>query len=126
MNGGDRGFSVLERHQDLVVWQKSMDLVEDVYRASAAFPAAERFGLVSQMRTAAVSVPSNLAEGCGRTGKQEMRRFASIARGSLLELETQVEIATRIGYLSQVAGNLLRARCGDVSRLLMALLRSLG
>jgi four helix bundle protein len=75
-----------------------MELVEVVYRITATFPAQEQYGLVSQMRRAAVSIPSNLAEGAARDGSREFARFLSIARGSLSELDTQYQIAIRLGY----------------------------
>ena len=86
--------------QDLKIWQKSMDLVEACYRASTAIPREERFGLISQMRRAATSVPANIAEGYGRWNVKEFARFLAIANGSLRELETHVVIARRLGYLS--------------------------
>ena len=76
-----------------------MELVEAVYRITATFPAQEQYGLVSQMRRAAVSVPSNLAEGAARDGSREFARFLSIARGSLSELDTQYQIAIRLGFV---------------------------
>lgn len=75
-----------------------MELVEEIYRITAVFPAHEQYGLVSQMRRAAVSIPSNIAEGAGRNGHREFARFLSIARGSLSELDTQHQIAIRLGY----------------------------
>ena len=75
-----------------------MELVEEIYRITAVFPAHEQYGLVSQMRRAAVSIPSNIAEGAGRNGHREFSRFLSIARGSLSELDTQHQIAIRLGY----------------------------
>ncbi|UGB37767.1 four helix bundle protein [Frateuria soli] len=85
-------------HERLKVWQDAMCLVEDVYRFSASFPETERFGLTAQVRRAAVSIPSNIAEGAARRSKQEYLRFLSIARGSLSELDTQYQIALRLGY----------------------------
>jgi four helix bundle protein len=85
-------------HERLDVWRDSMDLVEAVYKLSGAFPEAERFGLTVQLRRAAVSVPSNIAEGAARRSTPEYLRFLSIARGSLSEASTQLQIARRLGY----------------------------
>ena len=87
------------KHHDLKVWQQAMSLVTMIYKITSSFPNEEKFGLTSQMRRAAVSVPSNIAEGAGRTGAREFCRFLSVARGSLSELETQVMIAERLGYM---------------------------
>ena len=86
-------------HHDLKAWQEGMNLVEDVYRFTSTFPNEERFGLISQMRRSAVSVPSNIAEGAGRNGDKEFLNFLGIARGSLSELETQVQLSQRLGYV---------------------------
>ncbi len=85
-------------HHRLVAWQEAMALVEGVYQLTETFPVHERYGLVGQMRRAAVSVPSNIAEGAGRSGPKEFGRFLLMARGSLAELETQVIIARMLGY----------------------------
>ncbi|MCD7097890.1 four helix bundle protein [Stenotrophomonas sp. MMGLT7] len=85
-------------HERLDAWQDSMDLVERVYALSATFPDAERFGLTSQVRRSAVSIPSNIAEGAARRSTPDYLRFLSIARGSLAELDTQMKIAERLGY----------------------------
>jgi four helix bundle protein len=87
-------------YRDLRVWQKSMDLAEHVYRLTENFPRAEIYGLTSQLRRAAVSIPSNIAEGQGRTSKGEFRLFLGNARGSLLEVETQLMLANRMAYLN--------------------------
>ena len=86
------------RYKDLIVWQKSMDLVDKVYDLSSVFPEQEKFVLWSQLTRAAISIPSNIAEGSGRTTPKDFVRFLSIARGSLYELSTQIEIAERRGY----------------------------
>jgi len=86
-------------HERLEAWKSAMELVEVVYRITATFPAQEQYGLVSQMRRAAVSIPSNLAEGAARDGSREFARFLSIARGSLSELDTQHQIAIRLGFV---------------------------
>lgn len=84
------------RHHDLEVWRDAIDLVAVVYRASASFPPEERFGLTAQIRRAAVSVPSNIAEGSARRSRAELLHFLYVARGSLSEVETQVQIARRL------------------------------
>jgi four helix bundle protein len=111
-------------YKDLVAWQKSMDLVTATYRLTAIFPKDELFGLRSQLRRAAVSIPSNIAEGQGRLSEKEFRYFLGQARGSLMEVETQMQIADYLGYLSkEQTGDLLRA-CAEVGRILNGLLAS--
>jgi four helix bundle protein len=84
---------------DLVVWQKAMELVTEIYKASQSFPKEELFGLTSQIRRAAVSIPSNIAEGRGKSSAGEFQQFLSHAKGSLAEVETQLLIAINLGYL---------------------------
>jgi four helix bundle protein len=110
---------------DLVAWQKAMDLVEFVYRATKSFPQEERFGLVSQLRRAVVSVPSNVAEGQGRSSTNEFLHHLSIARGSLYEVETQVLIARRLTYVSESQCEEIMSLADEVGRLLRGLARSL-
>jgi four helix bundle protein len=92
-------------HKDLILWQKAMDLAERVYQVSTAIPRSELFGLVSQLRRAGTSVPSNIAEGSARRSTKEFIYFLRVARGSMAELETQLLLAHRVGYLpdSEVA-----------------------
>lgn len=108
-------------YRDLVVWQKAMHLVTDVYRVTSDFPKHEIYGLTGQIRRAAVSVPSNLAEGHGRTSRREFHQFISQARGSLVEVETQLEIARNLGYLSPPLASELLAKAGRVGRMLNGL-----
>jgi four helix bundle protein len=91
----------IENFKDLLVWQKSMDLVEAVYLLSSKLPREETFGLTAQMRRAAVSIPSNIAEGQQRRGPREFLHFLSIAIGSLAEIETQLLLTVRLNYLTQ-------------------------
>ncbi|GAA4280214.1 four helix bundle protein [Gaetbulibacter aestuarii] len=90
----------LKSHQDLRVWQEAMDLVTKVYELTKDYPKDELYGLTSQIRRSAVSIPSNIAEGAGRNGQKELIRFLYIAMGSLSELETQLEISKRLHYIS--------------------------
>src|SRR5688572_17975998 len=90
-----------ESFRDLVAWQKGMALVTDIYRATEEFPSREIYGLTNQLRRAAVSVPSNIAEGKGRLSKKEFVQFLAKARGSLCEVQTQLEISSNLGYLSR-------------------------
>jgi four helix bundle protein len=91
---------IAKKYSDLIAWQKAMDLVAVVYQLTAEFPKAEVYGLTSQLRRAAVSVPSNIAEGYARSGRREFAHALSIALGSLAEVETQILIAERLGYLA--------------------------
>ena len=111
----------IRSYKDLLVWQRSMDLVETVYRLTKAFPVAEQFGLISQMRRCAVSVPSNIAEGYGRQATGEYRHHLSLARGSLLELETQVLLAERLKYAESGQIKLILTEVDQISRMLASL-----
>jgi four helix bundle protein len=108
--------------KDLRVWQDAMNLAETVYRETSNFPKHELYGLVSQMRRAAVSVPSNIAEGKGRHSDPDFVRFLLHARGSLLELQTQVLIATRLQYLSEQKAAEMCRRIEGIGRGLNALI----
>jgi four helix bundle protein len=112
-------------YRDLVAWQKAMDLVTAIYQASACFPREELYGLTSQLRRAAVSVPSNIAEGQGRRGRAEFRHFLRQASGSLMELETQMMIAERLRYISPELANQALDRSAEVGRVLNGLINSL-
>jgi len=111
------------KHHDLRVWQEAIALVKGVYEATADFPKHELHGLTSQMRRAAVSIPSNIAEGAARTSQKEFLQFLSVSRGSLSELETQLIIATELGYVSKANG--LPERVEMVFLLLGGLIKSL-
>ena len=110
--------------RQLIVWQKAMTLVTDIYRATQSFPGDERFGLTSQLRRAAVSIPSNIAEGQGRLTLGEFRQFLGYAKGSLCEVETQLLIAQNLGYFPGPPRSLLD-NLNEVARLLNGLLNSL-
>jgi four helix bundle protein len=115
----------VKHYQELTVWQKAMDLVEEVYKASRNFPREEVYGLTSQLRRAAVSIPSNIAEGQGRRTTLDFLRHLSIAYGSLLEVETQVLIASRLGYSAHAECVGAINMTAEVGRLLNGLMSSL-
>jgi four helix bundle protein len=107
--------------RDLKVWQKSIDLVEECYRASSILPADERFGLIAQIRRAAASVPANIAEGFGRWNSREFSRFLAIASGSLRELETHLVISCRLGLLTNVAAEPLFTKIDELAKMMYTL-----
>lgn len=111
--------------RDLLVWQKAMDLTVAVYRVTSEFPKAELYGLTSQMRRSAASIPSNIAEGSGRATRRDFAQFVCIARGSNYELETQIELAGRLGFAERVAVEEILHRSADVGKLLKGLLSHL-
>ena len=112
-------------YTDLIAWQKAMDLVESAYRLAREFPRDELFGLTSQLRRAAVSIPSNIAEGQGRSSPGDFRRHLSIAHGSLREVETHIHIAARLHYINEARKQEILAQCGEVGKLLNGLWNSL-
>jgi len=106
-------------HRNLLAWREAMHLVELIYRDTAAFPSQETFGLTAQIRRAAVSVPSNIAEGAARNSSGELVQFLGIACGSIAELETQLELAVRLGYLKADAASVTQSnRVGMLARTL--------
>ncbi|MCF7979452.1 MAG: four helix bundle protein [Chromatiaceae bacterium] len=108
-------------YRDLIVWQKSMDLVERVYRMTKTFPREEIYGLSSQIQRAAVSIPSNIAEGQARKSTAEFLNFLSIAQGSRAEVETQTLIAQRLGYVSASQISEILSLLDEISRMLNSL-----
>jgi four helix bundle protein len=114
------------RHfRELVVWQKAMELTRQVYRETAELPKSEIFGLQSQMRRAAVSVPSNIAEGHGRLSDQLLRVFLAQARGSLCELETQIQLCEDLGFIRSTRAHELFELGNEVGRMINGLLKTL-
>jgi four helix bundle protein len=111
-------------HRDLLLWRKALDLTID-NKTTKGFPRQEVFGLVSQLRRASVSVPSNIAEGTARRTTKEFIAFLHIARGSLAELDTQLSLARRLGYLTDADANILVSQTDEVGRLLNAVLSGL-
>ncbi len=107
-------------YKDLVAWQKAMELVTITYKSTAGFPREELFGLTSQLRRAAVSIPSNIAEGQGHVSEKEFCHFLGLARGSLMEVETQFQIAQNLGYIEAEQTLELLGMSAEVGRILNA------
>lgn len=114
-----------QSYRDLQAWRKSISLVKEIYSTTKSFPADERFGLISQLRRAAVSVPSNIAEGQARYSQCEFMKFLSHARGSLAEVETQLTINAELGYLSVQQQQQLESSCSELNRILNGLYASI-
>lgn len=112
-------------YRDLIAWQKAMDLVDLIYTISRTFPKEELYGLTSQIRRAAVSVPSNIAEGQGRRTTGEFRQSLSVAHGSLREVETQIMIAHRQRFIPKEDGDSVLTLASEVGRLTQGLINSL-
>lgn len=110
-------------YKELDAWKESMELVRLVYEATQKFPPEEKFGLVSQLRRAAVSIPSNIAEGCGRSSNREYKRFVEIALGSILELETQLIIAKQLNLIQKE--NLIFNKLENTIKIIYGLIRFL-
>ncbi len=110
--------------RDLRVWQEAMKLASGIYRATADFLRHELYGLSQQMRRAAVSVPSNIAEGKGRASDKELLQFLANARGSIYEVQTQIALADRVGYLDKFESSQLSENAARVGQLVKALIRS--
>jgi four helix bundle protein len=113
------------RYRQLIVWQKGMDLVEEVYRVTAGFPRNEVFGMTAQLRRAAYSIPMNVAEGNCRGTRRDYANFVSIATGSAGELDTGISIAVRLGYLSPQLAAPILTRTSELGRMLRVLRKRL-
>ena len=115
----------IKSYRDLIVWQKSMKLVTEVYIATRIFPSEELYALTNQLRRCAISIPSNIAEGYGRNSTLDYKRFLHIAVGSIFELQTQIEIASNLKYLpSELYGNLSNA-AKEIELMLLSLINKL-
>jgi four helix bundle protein len=112
-------------HKKLDAWKLSMDLVIDVYKTTNKFPTEERYGLSDQIRRATVSIPSNIAEGAARQTKKEFANYIHMARGSLSELDTQMELAKRLGYLDEETFVFIDERMDRIDKMITGLIRHL-
>ncbi len=116
---------MINTYKDLLIWQRSMDLVEAIYRLTTILPSHEQFGLIGQMQRAVVSIPSNIAEGYGRQATGEYRHHLLICRGSLLELETHLLLCRRLKYLSEAETDPVLGEITEISKMLGSLIAKL-
>lgn len=112
-------------YRDLLIWQKSMDLIVDIYKVSAKFPKEEIYGLTAQIRRASISVPSNMAEGYGRRSTGDYKRFLNMALGSLFEVQTQLEVSKRLKYLGENEFEPLNELSYEIERMTNSLISKL-
>ena len=115
----------MKSYRDLIVWQKSMSLVTLIYKLTVKFPDDEKFGLVAQIKRSAVSIPSNIAEGYGRNYRKDYSRFLQIARGSLFENQTQLEIAVNLSFISTEDLKEIQELSIEVEKMLNSLIKKL-
>jgi four helix bundle protein len=111
-------------HKQLRAWQLGMEITIDIYKITETFPGEEKFGLVSQMRRSAISIPSNIAEGAGRNTKKEFANFLHIAQGSLAELDTQLELSRRLAYVDEAVWKSIDTKLQEEDRVLSGLIKS--
>ena len=115
----------MKTYRDLIVWQKAMELVSEIYRHTKAFPEDERYGLTLQLKRSSISLPSNMAEGYGRNSTQDYIRFLRIANGSLFELQTQLQIALNLGFLTDESFSVVFEKSREIERMLSSLIRKI-
>ena len=115
----------MNNYQELKIWNKSMDLVVQVYALTKSLPEEERFGLISQLKRCSISIPSNIAEGAGRNSEKDFIRFLSIANGSTTELETQLILTNKLGFFGINEIEKLLNLCSEIKKMNFALQRSL-
>ena len=116
---------MIRDYRDLLIWQRAMKLAQAIYSATATFPAAEMYGLTSQIRRSAISVPFNIAEGHGRENEGDFRRFLAIARGSLAELQTQLILSGELGFIDQKSIAPLLENTEEVARMIRGMQKNL-
>lgn len=108
----------IKTYRDLLIWQKAMELVTEVYSVTNSFPDSEKFGLISQLRRSSVSIPANIAEGFGRKSSGDFKRFLNISMGSLFELQTELEIAKNLGLIPKEIFSKLHENSREVERMM--------
>jgi len=112
-------------HKDLILYKKAVIFVSDIYELTNSYPPEEKFGVISQLRRASVSIPTNIAEGSGRSSKKEFRRFLFISLGSISEIETLFEISLNLNYIDSDQYNALNTNLGELRKMTSSLIKSL-
>ncbi|HAH49778.1 MAG TPA: four helix bundle protein [Balneola sp.] len=115
----------MKTFRDLKIWQQSMELVTEIYRATSSFPEEEKYGLTSQLRRSSVSIPSNISEGFGRNSQGDFKRFVNISMGSLFELQTQIEVARNLEFISKEIFENLYDHSREIERMMSSFIRTL-
>jgi len=115
----------MKTYKEIICWQKAIMLVKSIYKITNSFPHSEQFGLSSQLRRAAISIPSNIAEGFGRSSNRDFRRFLDISRGSLFELQTQLYISKELGFIVCKSYDIIYEESREAERILIGLIKSL-
>ena len=115
----------MHNYRELKIWQRSMDFVVKVYEITASFPKEERYGLISQLRSCAVSVPSNISEGAGRGTNKQFKRFLEFSMGSINEAQTQIELAHRVKYLNKEVYDFLIDEALQIYKMILAFYKSI-
>ncbi len=116
---------MIKTFRDLKIWQQSMKLVTEIYRATSSFPEEEKYGLTSQLRRSSVSIPSNISEGFGRNSQGDFKRFVNISMGSLFELQTQIEVAKNLEFISKEIFENLYDNSREIVRMMSSFIRTL-
>ena len=115
---------MIKTFRDLKIWQQSMELVTEIYRATSSFPEEEKYGLTSQLRRSSVSIPSNISEGFGRNSQGDFKRFVNISMGSLFELQTQIEVARNLEFISKEIFENLYDHSREIERMMSSFIRT--
>jgi len=116
---------MIKTFRDLKIWQQSMELVTEIYRATSSFPEEEKYGLTSQLRRSSVSIPSNISEGFGRNSQGDFKRFVNISMVSLFELQTQIEVAKNLEFISKEIFENLYDHSREIERMMSSFIRTL-
>ncbi|MEP0007065.1 MAG: four helix bundle protein [Balneola sp.] len=116
---------MIKTFRDLKIWQQSMELVTEIYRATSSFPEEEKYGLTSQLRRSSISIPSNISEGFGRNSQGDFKRFVNISMGSLFELQTQIEVAKNLEFISKEIFENLYDHSREIERMMSSFIRTL-